>query len=71
MQSKNELLSPVTNILSTSLYAARVVVNISNVSKHLFFPTQEESRLNVTTRFQQEEKKRMQQVAEDLYVVLK
>ncbi|MGM9452485.1 hypothetical protein ACTAZI_04030 [Legionella bozemanae] len=66
MQSKNEKLSPFSDVLSTSLYAARVVINISNASKHLFFPTPEESSISFTDRAQHEFKRRALTVAEDL-----
>ncbi|KTD41639.1 hypothetical protein [Legionella parisiensis] len=70
MQSKNENTSPISNIIATSLYAARGVINISNASKHLFFPTTEESNLSFTNRAQHEFKQKTLTVAEDLTTIL-
>ncbi len=71
MQSKNEQQpSPTSNETPTSLYAARVVINISNTAKHLFFPTPEESMISFTKRAQFEFERKAQPVAEDLISII-
>ncbi|KTD73622.1 hypothetical protein [Legionella tucsonensis] len=69
MQSKNEKPSPISDVISTSLYAERIVINISNATKHLFFPTPEESRVRFIDRAQFEFKRKALTVAEDLTAI--
>lgn len=70
MQSNNEKPSPTSNETPASLYAARVVINISNTAKHLFFPTPEESVISFTKRAQFEFKRKAQPIAEDLISII-
>ncbi|MCE0723403.1 MULTISPECIES: hypothetical protein [Legionella] len=70
MQSKNEKPSPISDVIATSLYAERVVINISNAAKHLFFPTPEESRISFTDRAQIEFKRKGLSLANDLTSIL-
>ncbi|HHT0592340.1 TPA: hypothetical protein ACTXXA_000864 [Legionella anisa] len=70
MQSKNEALPTISDVISTSLYAARVVINMSNASRHLFFPTPEESRVSFADRAQIEFQQKAQTAANDLTSII-
>ncbi|STY28988.1 Uncharacterised protein [Legionella wadsworthii] len=64
MQSKNDEFIP--KVITTTLYAERVVINVANAAKHLFFPTAEEAQIGFAGRAQQEFKKKVSTVANDL-----
>lgn len=64
MQSKNDEL--ILKVIATALYAERVVINVANAAKHLFFSTVEESQIGFAGRAQQEFKKKRSTVTNDL-----